>query len=227
MKNNDGSDILNYISSLIEKKEIQIALKLLDEFKFTSETLNYCYFLKVLCYINQEVPNYHKALEFCEKINDEFKNETLEYIKYVCKFETLQYEDIVKYHLSNCQKFDEFDENMKMMIVISYEKLNLIKTARKLYKDIIRIHPYNLNALNNLSILEMVNDNNSEALWKLKSYHDLSDEINNIEIAANYALCLIKNDRISEGFNLYEKIIKMNKGCNEEIIQKIKQKILL
>ena len=31
MKNNDGSEILNYISTLIQKKETQIALKLLPE----------------------------------------------------------------------------------------------------------------------------------------------------------------------------------------------------
>ena len=119
------------------------------------------------------------------------------------------FEMIVKYHLANEEKFQKLNENFKMMIAISYEKLNLINNTKKIYKEIIDSNPNNKEAVNNLSILEMKNSNSSESISYLRKCYQTSPK--NLAIANNYAQCLIKNKMVDDGLEVYEKIIKMKK----------------
>lgn len=212
-------DIISYIESLIRSDELQIASKLLDDLPFDSQKLDYSTYLKCLCSLKQINPNYSCVLDLLEKLNN--NSNTINYMKYYCRFKLGQYEDIVKFHLSFLST--KLENNMKLLIAYSYEQLNLTKNAKKVYYEILENSPrnslfYNI-ALNNILIIGLQDSRDKEVLDLVDSCFD--NKCESIEILNNYALCQIENGNIEKGLEIFDKIFTVNEINNSNTKMKV------
>lgn len=218
MTSKDDTDILKYIDTLVTRNEISIALKLLEEIPFDNSKIDYSLFLKGLCYSKKSDPDYQKAFECFDKISKNYQTETTEYLKFVCKFYIGNYEDIVKYYLTNEGHFKTLTEDFQFLIAMAHEKLNLNTSAVKLYKEILKNNPLNRKVINNLCVMEMNQGNLQQMLMRMKLSSD--SEPDSVELLNNYAILLIKHHKISEAFEVFENAMS-HKDASQESKSKL------
>lgn len=245
-------DLLTYIDELIQSNDIELALKLIIKLPNSQKYEGYSHYLNALCIIKQikdssqqqnkqnHMEDYKKAYSFLDLIQEYNKN--IEYLKIFCLYNLNDYEEIIELYIRNKNDYEDFIDVL-LIVALSYEKMNLFKGAKKVYKLIFscqrqdeteRKSVDDKKSIDNLSITELINkayNNYIALLLRSNDLLEVSQVLNQIninkinpELANNIAIFYILQGKSEEGLCFFENILT---GEDEFVMDsQIKCKIL-
>jgi tetratricopeptide (TPR) repeat protein len=201
------NDVIQYISTLINNSEYDLALRLLNEIPISNKMQDKVIYLKSVCYINKNEPDYSEALNNINLLLSKVTNDELEYMKLLCKYQTNQFKDIIKYYIDVQNRHKEISSRCKFLIANTYEKIEQKEFAKIIYEEI-SINESDptikSKSINNLTIIDNDYPRNIQRLQEAISSAVDSDD--SFQISNNLAMCYIKNGNLYEGFNIFEEI---------------------
>ena len=217
LESNKGIEMLNYIDDKINNNEIEVASILLSHFAYEENLINYTNYLKGLCSVKSSNPDYKQALEYFNKISP--INDLVQMMILNCKYYLEQYEDIIKFHMNNLNLKLLKSEEYLMLVAVSHEKINLIKSSLAIYKEIIDLNPLNFTAVNNFLVLCLRTNNISNFTKELLDHCILNLKSLCPELLNNLGVYMIHIGQKNEGVRLLAGLTEM--GCVSNYINEL------